>query len=70
MANLLLQGHGAESRSAGPRIAARLLRALARMLRRGRERRALSRLSDDLLRDIGLTRHDVAAECRKPIWRA
>lgn len=28
----------------------------------------LSRLSDDQLRDIGLTREDVRAELEKPLW--
>lgn len=30
----------------------------------------LSRLSDDQLRDIGLTRDDVRAELEKPLWNA
>lgn len=34
-----------------------------------RQRRALSDLSDDLLKDIGLTRRDVAAETAKPFWQ-
>jgi len=34
-----------------------------------RQRRALARLDDRLLRDIGLTRTDVEAELRRPPWR-
>lgn len=34
-----------------------------------RERRHLARLDDRLLRDIGLTRADVAPEITKPFWR-
>jgi uncharacterized protein YjiS (DUF1127 family) len=36
---------------------------------RSRQRRHLARLSDHMLRDIGLTRGDVWAECEKPFWR-
>jgi uncharacterized protein YjiS (DUF1127 family) len=35
---------------------------------RAAERRALSQLDDRLLRDIGINRTDVAAECRKWFW--
>jgi uncharacterized protein YjiS (DUF1127 family) len=38
--------------------------------RRTRGRRELAALSDRCLRDIGLTRYDVAREVRKPFWRA
>jgi uncharacterized protein YjiS (DUF1127 family) len=31
--------------------------------------RAMAMLSDHLLRDIGLTRHDVERELMKPFWR-
>lgn len=34
-----------------------------------RQRRALARLDDRLLRDIGFTRTDVEAELRRPPWR-
>jgi uncharacterized protein YjiS (DUF1127 family) len=37
---------------------------------RGRERRALARLDDHLLRDIGCSREEAARECAKPAWRA
>ena len=33
------------------------------------QRKELSELDDRTLRDIGLTRADVAAEIRKPFWR-
>jgi uncharacterized protein YjiS (DUF1127 family) len=36
---------------------------------RARQRRHLAGLDDHMLRDIGLTRADVAAETRKPFWR-
>jgi uncharacterized protein YjiS (DUF1127 family) len=38
--------------------------------RRGRDRRILQNLDDQLLRDIGLSRAEVEAEARKPFWRA
>jgi uncharacterized protein YjiS (DUF1127 family) len=36
---------------------------------RAAQRRALARLDDWLLRDIGLTRSDVREECEKWFWR-
>jgi uncharacterized protein YjiS (DUF1127 family) len=48
----------------------RILRATYQARERSRQRRALARLSDGLLRDIGLTRHDVAREVTKPFWCA
>jgi uncharacterized protein YjiS (DUF1127 family) len=35
---------------------------------RSAQRRALARLDDRLLRDVGLNRTDVAAECGKWFW--
>jgi uncharacterized protein YjiS (DUF1127 family) len=43
--------------------------ALARYGRRIRERRALDRLDDAMLRDIGISRADVELEVSKPFWR-
>jgi uncharacterized protein YjiS (DUF1127 family) len=37
---------------------------------RGRQRRALARLDDHLLHDIGCSREEAARECAKPAWRA
>ena len=36
---------------------------------RSRQRRALLRLDDRMLRDIGLSRADVEGEVSKPFWR-
>lgn len=38
-------------------------------LERGRQRRALQRLDDRMLRDVGLSRADVGRETDKPFWR-
>jgi uncharacterized protein YjiS (DUF1127 family) len=38
--------------------------------RRSHERQMLMIMSDRLLRDIGITRHDALCEARKPFWRA
>lgn len=53
---------------AGPRpsLLVRLLHALAV----SRSRRALTRLDDHLLRDIGLTRDEAEAEARRRDWGA
>jgi uncharacterized protein YjiS (DUF1127 family) len=40
------------------------------MIERMRQRRALAGLSDELLKDIGLSRADVYGECRKKFWQA
>jgi len=49
------------------------LRAMVDRIRtwreRARQRRHLAGLNDHMLRDIGLTRGDVMAECSKPFWR-
>lgn len=37
---------------------------------RGRQRRQLITLSDDALRDIGITRSEALGEALKPVWRA
>jgi uncharacterized protein YjiS (DUF1127 family) len=50
---------------AGPRVLAWLAACVAR----ARQRRALARLDDRLLRDIGLSSADVADELAKPFWR-
>jgi uncharacterized protein YjiS (DUF1127 family) len=47
-----------------------LLGWLARAAALRRERAALLRLDDRLLRDIALTRHDAAAEAVRPAWNA
>ena len=42
---------------------------LALWIERVRQRQALATLDDHMLRDIGITRVDVARECDKPFWR-
>ena len=37
---------------------------------RSRERRILAQMSNRMLDDLGLSRCDVAEECRKPFWRS
>lgn len=34
------------------------------------ERHRLSELNDHMLKDIGISRAEVEAECRKPFWKA
>ncbi|MFY0991068.1 DUF1127 domain-containing protein [Halomonas sp. C05BenzN] len=43
-------------------------RRLARWNRLRHERHQLGELSDDLLRDIGLTRREALREARRPFW--
>jgi uncharacterized protein YjiS (DUF1127 family) len=47
----------------------RVVRIVAIYMRRSRTRRALAELPDHHLRDIGLSRVDVARETGKPFWR-
>ena len=58
--------------AARPRLAG--LGALAawarRCAERVRQRRALARLDDRLLRDVGLSRTDVQWELARPFWRS
>ena len=42
---------------------------LLRCYDRSRQRRALERLDDAMLRDLGLSRADVMREADKPFWR-
>ena len=51
-------------------LAAALLAWAISCRERAAQRRQLARLDDRLLRDIGLTRTDVAAECGKWFWLA
>jgi uncharacterized protein YjiS (DUF1127 family) len=72
-----IDGSGAPERSGaihtasspGRGLLRRLLSWLALRNERARQRRALVRLDDAGLRDIGLTQADVAMETAKPFWR-
>lgn len=44
-------------------------RDLERALARQRQRRALARLDERLLRDVGITPEEAQAEAAKPFWR-
>jgi uncharacterized protein YjiS (DUF1127 family) len=44
-------------------------RMIARWIERSRQRDVLARLDDRALRDVGITRAEVARECEKPFWR-
>ncbi len=55
------------------RVWAEVLRGFEILLlwrRRATERHALAQLDDRMLRDLGLSRAEVAGELRKPFWRA
>lgn len=49
---------------------ARLQRTIQTWRARAVSRRQLGELSDHLLRDIGLTRHEARVESSKPFWTA
>jgi uncharacterized protein YjiS (DUF1127 family) len=49
-------------------IGSALSARLGLLCQRASQRRALARLNDRLLRDIGLTREEADAEARKPFW--
>jgi uncharacterized protein YjiS (DUF1127 family) len=58
------------ARTARPRLTARgALGFLAALDARHRARRHLAELDDRMLRDIGVSRADVAAELRRPLLR-
>ena len=50
------------------RLAANVFTTLFEWQERARQRRRLSELDDRMLKDIGLTRTDVAREVEKPFW--
>ncbi|MDP6344866.1 MAG: DUF1127 domain-containing protein [Alphaproteobacteria bacterium] len=49
---------------------AQWLRLLLAWQERAQQRHRLADLDDRTLQDLGLSRADVANECRKPFWRA
>jgi len=49
--------------------AVRITEAMQRWRERGRQRRALQNLNDDMLKDIGISRCDVYGESSKGFWR-
>jgi uncharacterized protein YjiS (DUF1127 family) len=51
------------------RQTARLLRHFSELREQARSRRLLQRLDDRMLRDVGLSRADVARECAKGFWQ-
>ncbi len=50
--------------------AARALRTLLIWQERDRQRHALAQLDARMLKDVGLSRAEVALELRKPFWQA
>jgi uncharacterized protein YjiS (DUF1127 family) len=56
-------------RRRGWRTAIRWADALVTWLERDCQRRALLKLDERMLRDIGLSRADVEQEAEKPFWR-
>jgi uncharacterized protein YjiS (DUF1127 family) len=53
-----------------PLLVATVLHLAAEWHRRARSRAVLAQMSDRDLRDIGITRAEVARESAKPFWRA
>lgn len=45
------------------------LAVIGAWIERARQRRALARLDDHLLRDVGISRDQVEAEATQPFWR-
>ena len=60
----------AKPRPTSGNLVRRALDLLVEWRARGRERRELASLDDRSLRDMGLDRASVWAECEKPWWRA
>ncbi len=51
------------------RVVIALLQALDQWSERSRQRRALAKLDERLLKDIGVSRYDAEMEIAKPFWR-
>ncbi len=60
--------HLATSRAASAKFG--ILRAVLNMMNVARERRALAKLDNDALADLGLTAKDVRTEVNRPFWDA
>ena len=56
-------------RESGTERFMRFMRTVAFWNERARQRRALSQLSDDLLKDVGVSRADAMREARKSFWQ-
>jgi uncharacterized protein YjiS (DUF1127 family) len=52
------------------RLGGSVVRVVWAWTERSRQRRALAKLDDRLLRDIGLTRDQARRECANPFWRS
>jgi len=61
-------GTGAAGRSTAGILWSGLVRRLGDAVARWRQRRDLRELSDDQLRDIGVTRQDARREAARPFW--
>ncbi len=72
MESVRIQAVGANWRDMGRCLQAgalRLMVAIDRMVQRARQRRALSRLDERLLNDIGVSAAQARQESEKPFWR-
>jgi uncharacterized protein YjiS (DUF1127 family) len=52
------------------RLGGAAVRLVWSWMERSRQRRALAKLDDRLLHDIGLTRDEARRECANPFWKA
>ena len=57
-------------RPRGRRLSRRAVDVVLVWHQRARQRRQLLELSDQMLRDIGISRADAIGEAEKPFWRA
>lgn len=60
---------GRSAAPAGEGLATRLWIAAYRAVQRARSRRQMLGLTDEMLKDVGLTRADIEREAAKPFWR-
>ncbi|HEX2528005.1 MAG TPA: DUF1127 domain-containing protein [Geminicoccus sp.] len=73
MSTMMMTSSASQATSSSSSFSQMLMRPIqfyAVIADRIRQRKMLAELSDEMLKDIGLSRMDVRGECRKNFWQA